>query len=204
MISQSCEVFATVDCSVCTVLEDSLSRAWHALVSKAISGRPRRRLDHAHVSPMAQGARQAAGALSGAPDRRRGSDSASTACASPTSPSSDAARAGFGDRDELIAYLKPAARGRFGPRTELFRIELHYGGDGDRVGISRDDQLVGRRHCRNRPPTGPFRSQRSRGRAKHCGSSSAIRAWPPSKLAAQVKREKSDSRPTSSNSRSSA
>jgi hypothetical protein len=41
-----------------------------------------------------------------------------------------------------MAYLKPAARGRFGPRTELLRIELRYGGDGDWVGISQDDRLT--------------------------------------------------------------
>jgi hypothetical protein len=50
-------------------------------------------------------------------------------------------RAGFRDRDELLAYLKPAARGKFGPRTELFRIELFYAGDGDRVSLALEDQL---------------------------------------------------------------
>lgn len=53
----------------------------------------------------------------------------------------DALHAGFDDRDELMAYLKPAARGPFGPRTELFRVEMRYGGDGDWVDISRDDKL---------------------------------------------------------------
>ena len=53
----------------------------------------------------------------------------------------DARRAGFDDRAELLAYLKPAARGAFGSRTELFRIELHYAGDGDRVPLALEDQL---------------------------------------------------------------
>lgn len=53
----------------------------------------------------------------------------------------DARRAGFADRAELLAYLKPAARGPFGPKTELFRIELRHAGDGDWVAGSRDDKL---------------------------------------------------------------
>jgi hypothetical protein len=54
----------------------------------------------------------------------------------------DARRAGFSDRAELFDYLKPAARGEFGPDSELFRIELHYAGDGDWVPISRQDRLT--------------------------------------------------------------
>ncbi len=53
----------------------------------------------------------------------------------------EARRAGFDDRAELLAYLEPAARGKFGPKTELFRIELHYAGDGDRAAIATEDQL---------------------------------------------------------------
>ncbi len=53
----------------------------------------------------------------------------------------DARRAGFDDRAELLAYLKPAARDTFGPQTELFRIELHYAGDGDRVPLALEDKL---------------------------------------------------------------
>jgi hypothetical protein len=53
----------------------------------------------------------------------------------------ESVQAGFRDRGELLAYLKPAARGKFGPRTELFRIELHYAGDGDRVSLALEDQL---------------------------------------------------------------
>jgi hypothetical protein len=54
---------------------------------------------------------------------------------------SDARAAGFADLDELLAYLEPAAKGKFGPDTALFRIQLTYGGDGDWVAISRDDTL---------------------------------------------------------------
>jgi hypothetical protein len=53
----------------------------------------------------------------------------------------DARLAGFIDRAELLAYLEPAARGPFGPQTELFRIELRYAGDGDRVPLANEDQL---------------------------------------------------------------
>jgi hypothetical protein len=53
----------------------------------------------------------------------------------------DARRAGFDDRAELLAYLKPAARGAFGSGTELVRIELRYAGDGDRVPLALEDKL---------------------------------------------------------------
>ena len=54
----------------------------------------------------------------------------------------DAISAGFATRDELLDYLKTAARGKFGAATELFRIKLHHAGDGDWVPISRDDRLT--------------------------------------------------------------
>jgi hypothetical protein len=53
----------------------------------------------------------------------------------------DAKSAGFSSRAELLAYMKPAAKGRFGAATRVFRIRLHHGGDGDRVEIALDDQL---------------------------------------------------------------
>lgn len=53
----------------------------------------------------------------------------------------DASRAGFGSRGELIEYLAGGSRGALEPTSELFRITLHYGGDGDRVAIALDDQL---------------------------------------------------------------
>jgi hypothetical protein len=51
----------------------------------------------------------------------------------------DANRAGFGDRDELLAYIA-SARDR--PlETEVYRVELHWGGDGDRVPIALATEL---------------------------------------------------------------
>jgi len=51
----------------------------------------------------------------------------------------DARRAGFPDRDALLAYL--AELGPLDDATEVHRVELHHGGDGDRVAIALDDQL---------------------------------------------------------------
>jgi len=51
----------------------------------------------------------------------------------------DARRAGFADRDALLAYL--AELGPLDEQTEVHRVELHHGGDGDRVAIALDDQL---------------------------------------------------------------
>lgn len=51
----------------------------------------------------------------------------------------DAARAGFASRDALVAYL--AELGPLDDDTEVYRVELHYGGDGDRVEIALDDDL---------------------------------------------------------------
>jgi len=53
----------------------------------------------------------------------------------------DAKRAGFASLPELIEYLRPVAKGKFGPATELYRIELRYAGDGDFVDLARQDQL---------------------------------------------------------------
>jgi hypothetical protein len=54
----------------------------------------------------------------------------------------EARRAGFESLDELLEYLQPAAKGAFGRETELYRIELRYGGDGDWVPISRESNLT--------------------------------------------------------------
>lgn len=53
----------------------------------------------------------------------------------------DAKRTGFGSRDELIEYLSSGPKGPVDEETELFRIELHHGGDGDRVEIALADEL---------------------------------------------------------------
>jgi hypothetical protein len=53
----------------------------------------------------------------------------------------DARRSGFGSRAELLSYLAEAPGGEVDDDTEVFRIELHYGGDGDRVAIALDAAL---------------------------------------------------------------
>jgi hypothetical protein len=53
--------------------------------------------------------------------------------------SEDAKRAGFRDLDELLTYIA-GARDR--PlEAEVYRVELHWGGDGDRVPIALDTEL---------------------------------------------------------------
>jgi hypothetical protein len=51
----------------------------------------------------------------------------------------DAARAGFASRDALLSYL--AELGPIEDATPVWRVELHHGGDGDRVEIALDDAL---------------------------------------------------------------
>ena len=51
----------------------------------------------------------------------------------------DASGAGFDTRDALVAYL--AELGPVSDDTEVWRVELHHGGDGDRVGLALDDKL---------------------------------------------------------------
>jgi hypothetical protein len=51
----------------------------------------------------------------------------------------DAERAGFGSRAELLAHLEEL--GHLDGDTQLYRVELHHGGDGDRVELALEDQL---------------------------------------------------------------
>ena len=53
---------------------------------------------------------------------------------------SDASRAGFASREALIDYL--AELGPLDDATKVYRVEIHHGGDGDRVPIALDDQLT--------------------------------------------------------------
>ena len=53
----------------------------------------------------------------------------------------DARRSGFASRAELLAYIAAGPDGPPGPDEELWRIELHHGGDGDRVAAALDDRL---------------------------------------------------------------
>ena len=52
----------------------------------------------------------------------------------------DATRAGFPSREALRTYL--AELGPIEDSTELWRIELRHGGDGDRVGLALEDKLT--------------------------------------------------------------
>jgi hypothetical protein len=54
----------------------------------------------------------------------------------------DARHSGFESRQELIDYLSSGPGGKLRATTELFRVGLHHGGDGDRVEIALDDQLT--------------------------------------------------------------
>ena len=52
----------------------------------------------------------------------------------------DAVRAGFATRESLVAYL-----GELGPvddASEVYRVELHHGGDGDRVEAALESKLT--------------------------------------------------------------
>jgi hypothetical protein len=52
----------------------------------------------------------------------------------------DAKRAGFASRDALVEHL--AELGPLDDVSVIYRVELHYGGDGDRVSIALDDRLT--------------------------------------------------------------
>lgn len=52
----------------------------------------------------------------------------------------DGVRAGFADRAALVAYL--AERGPLAASDLVFRVELHHGGDGDRVELALADTLT--------------------------------------------------------------
>jgi hypothetical protein len=52
----------------------------------------------------------------------------------------EARRAGFGTTRELHAYL--AELGPLDDTTELWRVELHHGGDGDRIELALEDRLT--------------------------------------------------------------
>jgi hypothetical protein len=52
----------------------------------------------------------------------------------------DALAAGFATRDALVGYL--AELGPLDDATPVYRVELHHGGDGDRVEVALNDQLT--------------------------------------------------------------
>ncbi len=53
----------------------------------------------------------------------------------------DARAGGFASRDELLAFMAPVAKKKLTPSTKVFRVELKYGGDGDRVTIALETNL---------------------------------------------------------------
>jgi hypothetical protein len=54
---------------------------------------------------------------------------------------SDAKRSGFESREALLEYIASGPGGAIDEETELFRVELHHGGDGDRVEIALVEDL---------------------------------------------------------------
>jgi hypothetical protein len=52
----------------------------------------------------------------------------------------DALAAGFATREALVAYL--AELGPLDDATPVYRVELHHGGDGDRVEVALNEQLT--------------------------------------------------------------
>ena len=55
--------------------------------------------------------------------------------------SEDARLAGFESRELLIEFMRSGPSGDLDEKSEVFRIELHHGGDGDRVENALDTQL---------------------------------------------------------------
>lgn len=53
----------------------------------------------------------------------------------------DARRSGFASRGELLDYIRSGPGGEVDDETEIFRVELHHGGEEDRVEIALDDRL---------------------------------------------------------------
>jgi hypothetical protein len=54
----------------------------------------------------------------------------------------EAHAAGFASRDELLGFMSQGPAGPLTADTEVWRIALHHGGDGDRVEIALDDRLT--------------------------------------------------------------
>jgi hypothetical protein len=54
----------------------------------------------------------------------------------------DARKSGFASREPLLALLTSTGGGALTGDAEVFRVEFHYGGDGDRVEIALDDKLT--------------------------------------------------------------
>ena len=113
-----------------------LHSARHASVQEAFLGRAAEWTHHAHVPTLAEAARPRGRPLSlgvlEVDDVQLVGVGAIT--------DEDATRAGFGSRAELVAHLQEL--GELEPDTMLYRVELHHGGDGDRVELALEDQLT--------------------------------------------------------------
>ena len=53
----------------------------------------------------------------------------------------DAKQSGFTSRAELVEYIRSARDEALEEKTELFRVQLHHGGDGDRVELALETDL---------------------------------------------------------------
>ncbi len=53
----------------------------------------------------------------------------------------DARKSGFASKHELLEYIRSGPAGDLHDDSELFRVELHHGGEEDRVEIALDDDL---------------------------------------------------------------
>ena len=54
----------------------------------------------------------------------------------------EARQAGFSSRDELLGFMAQGPAGPVAPDSEVWRVALHHGGDGDRVEMALDDALT--------------------------------------------------------------
>lgn len=54
----------------------------------------------------------------------------------------DAIAAGFDTLEALLAYMAGASEEPLLPTSEVFRVDLHHGGDGDRVGVALETELT--------------------------------------------------------------
>ena len=80
----------------------------------------------------------------------------------------DAPLAGFASLDELLAFLRSGPRGdELTDDTQLYRVALHHGGDGDRVELALEDQLTAA-DIALIATSSRASTRRSHGRAKRC------------------------------------
>jgi hypothetical protein len=54
----------------------------------------------------------------------------------------DAQRSGFSSKQELLEYLASGPKGAVTEQTQIYRVALHHGGDGDRIETALDGELT--------------------------------------------------------------